>query len=151
MKMTSAPETNEAKIAKCGEYYVLAKKLNNLFITCTAHPRLFAKYLEKDDETLIKRSEKLLPRSPITKYLLPWAELFMNNQVPLDQIYILFYSIVCHITVKLLPPEYLEKLQGDAIARNLQAEIYESEALKAGFEKLTAFFVTEYSKYFVHN
>lgn len=144
-------ESDEAKIKKCGEYYTLAKKLNNLFITITQLPHLLIIYLDTDRRTLMEEAAKLLPISPITPYLLPWAQLFCTNQIPLDKIYLLFYAIICKIAIPRLNNEektLLCKLQRNAAERNLTLEKYGSRCLQTGFIKLADFFASEYSKFY---
>ena len=140
-------ENNQDKIAACGDYYILAKRLNNLFITLTTKPALLFKYLQTKDKTLLKESDKMLPFSPITNYLLPWAELLQNNQVPLDKVYVLYYSILCRIIIPGLSPQdslALKNLQQNCSKTNLIFEEYGSTKVQKGFDTLTSFFCQQY-------
>ena len=140
-----------AKTVDCGEYYTLAMKLNTLFITLTASPLLLFNYLEKEDRILFQTSNKTLPRTPITPYLLPWAEILKTNQVPLDRVYLLFYAIICKIELPALTLNdhmIFAGLQKRAAQLNLIPSEYGSKEIQDGFERLTTFFVSEYQKYF---
>lgn len=143
--------SQEDEIAKCGEYYLLAQKLDNLFQTILDSPILLLNYLETEDKKLLDTSCALMPRSPKPRYLLPWAKLLQSNQVPLDQVCVLFYSIICGLEFPFLSAGdqlVLQKAQKDAAELNLDAAAYGSPALEKGFKKLTTFFASEFKKYF---
>ena len=138
-------------IARFGEYYILAAKLYNLFVTCTRAPWLLLRYFEIEDRTLLTESEKLVPDASATPYFLSWAQLMHRNEVPLERVYVLFYSIICQITIPHLSFQdlfILKARQRSAAEANLTPSEYGSKELYEGFQKLTTFFVSEYQKLF---
>lgn len=145
-------DSEKAKINKCGEYYNIAKKINNLFITCSAAPQLLINYLSFDDKTLTEEADKMLPQSLITDYLLPWAELLQRNEVPFDKVHLLFYSLLCKIKMPFLSLQdqcLLAQVQIAASHRNLIPKMNENKELRDGLHTLTTFFASEYEKHFV--
>ena len=139
------------KAIDCGEYYTLAKKLNNLFITLTTAPRLLFNYLDREDRTLFEVACELFHQSPPREYLLPWAEILQSNEVPFDRVYLLFYAIICKIELPALSLRdhmILAGLQKRVAQENLIPSEYGSMEIQEGFQKLATFFVFEYHKNF---
>lgn len=137
------------------EYSIIANKLFNLFNISEKFPDLLVQYLQTLDEALINETTRLLTMEDTKsrqENVKSWSSLLRKNQIPLQKLSTVYYSILCNLSLpwlKINDQLVIKQYQMQLFSKHLGSTIYGSEEEKRGFEKLTSFFCTQFLT--IHN